>query len=256
VVTLPLLGRVLRSIFAEQAPTRLDARDALLMVFLTVQRRDTVINMEWTEIDWQHREWRIPKDKMKKCGDVQAEHDHVVPLPQMAIDLLTIRWAAREMGKRKSRFVFPSRTLTNDFDSVDAKTGLKVAARGQSDTLMQELLNDNNWKGIHTTHGTRTSFRTIVVKEFGDIIMVAGKAYMTHLLCEIQLAHMNGEKMKEITANMPGTYYENDALVERRALMDKWAELIAKLLTETGPEEIGFMREQAALAAPTLSIAA
>jgi integrase len=248
------LGRLLRSIMAEKSERRFDGRDALMAVMLSAQRRAVILDMEWVEIHWDTLEWVIPKDKMKKCGRVKMKNDFVVPLSTHLRDLLWLRWQAREMGSRKSRFVFPSRSLKNDHDHLDQKSGKTVPARGQSETLMQEILNDNNWADIHTTHGSRTTFRTMSVAKFGDTLTINGVSRNVHILGEIQLAHTHGKLMKEMTANMPGKYNEHDAVEERRVLMQMWADYVIQVWQTAPAEEIGYMRERAeeaaSLAAP------
>ena len=254
VTTLPLLGRLVRSIMVESMPSRFDARDAMFLTLATAQRRYTIINMEWIEIRWDAAEWVIPREKMKRCGDEDQEAedatDHIVPLSKQCMDLLTMRWKLREQGRRKSPFVFPSRTIAND-------RGPKAC--GMSNTMMSEMLNDGHelglpsWKGIHSPHGSRTTFRTLAPQVFGDYITVDGLHFDTAIACEIQLAHTHGEAMKERTANMPGVYAKGDMLDQRRVIMQKWSDPLERLANEAEPEDHAQMRlagERAMLQGP------
>jgi len=123
------------------------------------------------------------------------------------------------------------------------------------------MLNDGHeqglpsWKGIHTPHGSRKTFRTLApsVDVFGGMMQIDGKWFETAMACEVQLDHTHGEAMKERTANMPGVYDEGDMLTERRHLMQQWSDLLQKLLAESAPEGEGQMRlagEKPALAGP------
>lgn len=53
--------------------------------------------MEWAELDFNAREWRIPASKMK------MREEHIVPLAHQNIDILT----KLEPVTRHSDFVFP-----------------------------------------------------------------------------------------------------------------------------------------------------
>ncbi|MCD9027734.1 tyrosine-type recombinase/integrase [Luteimonas sp. BDR2-5] len=73
-------------------------RAALQLSALTFQRPGNIRAMEWSEIDFDAAEWRIPAEKMK------MKDAHVVPLSEQAIAIL------REIQplSARSRYVFPS----------------------------------------------------------------------------------------------------------------------------------------------------
>jgi hypothetical protein len=115
-----------------------------------------------------------------------------------------------------------------------------------SRTLIADMLNDHGFKGIHTMHGNRTSFRTMMPStgdEFlGKIATLNGKAFDVALACEVQIDHSHGEEMKAATANMPGVYARGDLLDERRFIVQHWNDLIERLCATALPEDSGDLR--------------
>ncbi len=77
---------------------------ALKMLLLTFVRTTELRGMEWSEIDWDKAEWRIPAARMK------MKDPHIVPLPPQAIAIL------RELqvmnGKRQHVFPNENRPIT------------------------------------------------------------------------------------------------------------------------------------------------
>jgi integrase len=118
-------------------------RIALQLAPLFFIRPGVLIQMEWNEINWEKKEWRVPALKMK------ADRDHIVPLASQAVDIL------REQQCRSghSRFVFPSVKSTQRCLSDGA---LRIALR----TMGIE-------KEIMTPHGFRATARTILDEELG-----------------------------------------------------------------------------------------
>src|SRR5690606_17571300 len=57
-------------------------KTALLVMTLTFVRTSELINMEWSEIDFENRLWRIPAHKMKMALP------HIVPLSRQALELI------------------------------------------------------------------------------------------------------------------------------------------------------------------------
>jgi len=75
-----------------------DTISAMAMEFLilTVGRSNEVAGARWDEIDWDEREWVVPKDRMK------GEREHVVALSTRALAILK-----RLHERRVNDFVFP-----------------------------------------------------------------------------------------------------------------------------------------------------
>ncbi|MGH9552492.1 MAG: tyrosine-type recombinase/integrase, partial [Terriglobales bacterium] len=104
----------------------LDARpgtssDAIWMLLLTAQRKSTVLSMEWSEIDFANRLWLMPAEKLKQ------QRNHVVPLSDLAMDVLTRRFESREtaafgdyvINTAGSRWVFPSYSGSGHITDID-----------------------------------------------------------------------------------------------------------------------------------------
>lgn len=114
---------------------------ALKLAPLLFVRPGELRHMEWTEIDFDKREWRLPAEKMK------MKQPHIVPLATQAIHLLetiqplTARW----------QYVF---------------TGERSRRRPMSDNALNAALRRLGYtKEEHTTHGFRASARTLLDEE-------------------------------------------------------------------------------------------
>lgn len=74
-------------------------RLALRMALLTIVRKSELIDATWSEIDFEHATWTIPKQRMK------GRNPHVVYLSRQALDVLV----AMQTCAAGSKFVLPSR---------------------------------------------------------------------------------------------------------------------------------------------------
>jgi hypothetical protein len=211
------------------------ARDALQISLMTIQRRTTVIAMRWDNIDFDlgdHGLWFIPRSSLNEHGEEvegtmkgrktvqegQIENDnlfHVVPLSRQAKQILQNIRTVQHMSKRESDFVFPNRCVSRGDDFM-------------GNTQMSTLLEKLGWKGRLTQHGMRTVMKT----EFTNAgrhgafppLPATGKIFDAHLAIEIQMDHTHGKEMQRITSNMPGTYYNGDMIMERSWMMQQWSD--------------------------------
>lgn len=100
-----------------------DTGELLTVLMLTAARQGTLRAMEWSEIDWQARSWRIPGRKMK------AGNECVVPLNPPAFGVLRARWL--RAGEPATGWVFASRSgkprceLREPFVEVAEAAGLE-----------------------------------------------------------------------------------------------------------------------------------
>lgn len=146
-------GELLRSIFTYAGHPYAVA--ALKLSPLLFVRPGELRSAEWSEIDLDAGEWRIPAIKMK------MKVDHLVPLPKQAVALLrdlqplTGHW----------RFVFPS-IRTGDRCMSENTINAALRAMGYS-------------KEVMTAHGFRAMARTILDEVLGERVD----------LIEHQLAH-------------------------------------------------------------------
>jgi integrase len=145
---------------------------ALKLSALFFVRPGELRSMEWTEIDFDNAEWRIPASKMKmKSG-------HIVPLSRQAIEILR----SLEPMTGHGRFVLPS-IRTDDRCMSENTVGAALRSMGYPKELM-------------TAHGFRAMARTILDEVLGERVD----------LIEHQLAHTvidpNGRAYNR-TAHLP-----------------------------------------------------
>lgn len=112
---------------------RAQTKKALILLATLMCRPGELRAMEWAEIDFASKMWRIPAAKMK------MRRDHLVPLPSMALRIL------RSLP-RDGKYVFPG--------------------GGRSEIMSENTLNyalhGLGLKGIHCSHGFRASASTIL----------------------------------------------------------------------------------------------
>lgn len=107
-------------------------RCALRLAMLLFVRPGELRRMEWTELDFEKKEWRVPAEKMK------MRRPHIVPLSRQAIEIL------EEIRPHTGRgqYVFPGRTPSRPL----SENGLGVALKTMGFTGEQ----------AQTAHGFRS----------------------------------------------------------------------------------------------------
>ncbi len=98
------------------------ARDYIWLSLLTGARKSNVLAMRWDEIDWYHKEWRIPETK-------NGEPLHV-PLEDHALEVLEARKA-----EATSPWVFPSEKSKRGHLADPKKTWMRVLKRANITNL-------------------------------------------------------------------------------------------------------------------------
>jgi integrase len=131
-------------------------RAALTLLLLTGQRPGNVVAAEWSEIDFDAREWSISSEKMK------MKRAHVVPLSRQAVDVLR-EMQAITCGRQ---FVFPP---------LARQTNTHL----NRDTL-SKALRESGLQGKHVPHGSRATLRTVARERLNEARDVL----------EAQLAHV------------------------------------------------------------------
>jgi integrase len=164
------LRELMRSIFAYSGHPNVVV--ALRLTPLVFVRPGELRTMEWSEVDLETAEWRIPGAKMK------MKADHIVPLSTQALALLRGMHPATGHGK----FVFPS---------------LRTGERPMSENTINAALRGMGYaKEVHSAHGFRATARTIMDEVLGERVD----------LIEHQLAHavkdVNGRAYNR-TAHLP-----------------------------------------------------
>lgn len=148
------------------------SRTALLLTPLLFVRPGELRKAEWSEIDFEAAEWRIPAAKMK------MKSDHIVPLSTQAIELLRQIHPISGHGK----YVFPS-----------IRTGERPMSENTVSAALRAIGYDRD---TQTAHGFRATARTIMDEVLGERVD----------LIEHQLAHAvkdaNGRAYNR-TAHLP-----------------------------------------------------
>lgn len=140
-------GELLRSILAYSGhPYTVAALKLSPLVFV---RPGELRTAEWSEIDLDAAEWRIPGSKMK------MKTDHIVPLSTQAVEILR----GQQLLTGHGRYVFP---------------GLRTGERPMSENTINGALRAMGYaQEVHTAHGFRAMARTImdeVLNERVDLI--------------------------------------------------------------------------------------
>ena len=174
------LGRLLVEIdgFEGQATTRI----ALKLLALLAQRPGEIRHAKWSEIAFVSKVWAIPAERMK------MRRDHVVPLPDQAIELLD---ELRRMNGN-GEYLFPS---------------LRTWKRPMSENTLNAALRRMGYSGDEmTAHGFRASFSTL-----------ANESGLWHPdAIERALAHVEKNEVRR-------AYARGDHWDERVRLADWWA---------------------------------
>ena len=164
------LGGLMRSIYAYTGhPCTVAALKLSPLVFV---RPGELRTMEWSELDLDAAQWRIPGSKMK------MKVDHLVPLSTQAVEILRSVQPITGHGQ----YVFPS---------------LRTGERPMSENTINAALRGMGYSSeVHTAHGFRATARTIMDEVMGERVD----------LIEHQLAHavkdVNGRAYNR-TAHLP-----------------------------------------------------
>lgn len=147
------VGEIMRSIYGYQGHPYATA--ALKLSALLFVRPGELRAAEWSEIDFEKTEWRIPGAKMK------MKVDHIVPLSTQALEILN----GLELMTGHAKYVLPS--IRTDDRCMSENT---VAAALRSMGYAKEEM---------TAHGFRAMARTVLDEVLGERVD----------LLEHQLAH-------------------------------------------------------------------
>lgn len=182
------LGELLQKI--NDYTGRYSTRMILRLMPHVFQRPDNVRKMEWSEIDWEKREWRIPAHKMK-MGEA-----HIVPLSAQAIAILED--IQPFSGERK--YVFTGQT--SEHDNCISENTINKALRRMGYCTRND----------HCAHGFRATARTMLVEQLG----------FDEAVIEQQLAHTVRDPLGR-------AYNRTKHLEERSKMMNEWSNYLANL---------------------------
>ncbi len=177
---------------------------ALQLAAYIFLRSGELRHAEWSEIDFESAEWRVPVARMKaRKRDKEANPAgyHLVPLATQTRAILRDLQALTGQGK----YLFP---------------GLRSTIRPMSDATLANALRRMGYsrEELHV-HGFRAMARTLIRQELG----------FDEEPIERQLGHA-------VKGPLGAAYNRADFLVERRRMMQAWADYLEQLETgSTGP---------------------
>lgn len=164
-------------------------RAALKLSPLVFVRPKELRHAEWSEIDFEKAEWRIPGSKMK-MGE-----DHIVPLSSQALSILEEQ---KLLTGHWSGYVFPS---------------ARGPRRPMSDNaILSAFRNMGIGKDEMTGHGFRAMARTLLDEVLEERVE----------LIEHQLAHA-------VKDSLGRAYNRTTHLPKRRVMMQRWADYLDEL---------------------------
>ena len=158
-------------------------KTALQVMTLTFVRTAELINMEWNEIDFENKLWRIPAYKMKMALP------HIVPLSRQAIELIQ----ALQPITANKQFVF-----------YNHSTGKPL-----SNNALLSAIRTMGYMGKMTGHGFRGLASTTLHEQ----------GYM-HDAIEIQLAHTVGNTVSQAYNHAQHLEYRNKMMQEWSDFID------------------------------------
>lgn len=168
-------------------------RRAILLSLLMFVRPGELRQAEWSEIDFEKNQWRIPADKMK------ARKEHIVPLSRQTVKILMEQ--KKEVEYLNTPFVFPSQVKPK---------------KPMSNATVTSALHNLGFKDRMTAHGFRALARTAIREELeyeADII-------------EVQLAHMPA-------GTLGAAYDRTKFIKQRTKMMQAWADFIDKSFSQS-----------------------
>jgi integrase len=164
-------------------------RCALKLLAFTFVRSAELRCAEWSEIQWDSAEWRIPAPRMK------MKRAHIVPLSRQALEVLR---ELRSLGK-SDRWLFPAfrrhegRQEDQPMTASVLRKGIQLLGFGQEEMC---------------PHGCRAMAATTLSEQ----------GWPSEII-ERQLAHVDRNQVR-------AAYQRSELLTERRKMMQAWADFL------------------------------
>ena len=165
---------------------QLTTKLASKLLLLTFVRKTEILEATWDEFDIDNAKWMIPAKRMK------MKDAHVVPLSTQALQTLEILRA----NCNGSIYLFPK-----------SSTPLKSLSRTSLNNMFAKM-EEKKYKGKFSPHGIRATASTWLNE----------RGYRTDVI-ERQLAHTERNQGR-------ASYNHADYLVERRQMMQAWADFL------------------------------
>jgi integrase len=181
-------------------PKSLIVRNLLLFSIHTAQRQGSIITARWEHINFEAKEWFIPKENMK--GNTTKAKEHTVPLTDSTIKIL------RELKKlsTSSEYVFPNSQMgsTRNKNPHTSNNTVTNALRVMEYTKEQQ-----------TAHGFRAMFKT-VIKEHQE------EHNLNNEFVEKVLSH-------KVEGEVEATYNRAKSIKDMRKVLDWWSNYLEGL---------------------------
>ena len=161
-------------------------RRAIWFSLYTFQRPGEIRQAQWSEIDWDAKEWHISADKMK------MRRAHIVPLSNQVLEVLEAQ--KKEIEHLNTDWVFPS---------------LSKPINPMSDGTVNKAIKRLGFGDIAVAHGFRALARTAIREKL---------KYDSEII-EKQLAHKTKNPLGE-------AYDRTQFLEERKTMMQDWADYL------------------------------
>nr|WP_295663173.1 site-specific integrase [Polymorphobacter sp.] len=180
----------------------------LRLLVITLQRRNEVAGLPWTELSQANGLWNLPGPRAKN------DNDHIVPLSPLAVaELDALTWSRKGL-----LFSTTGRTPISSFSK------LKTKLDGYMVPIMQEMADERA-----DALGEDREPVTIAPWVFHDLRRT-GTTALQQLGIPIEVTervinHISGE-----TAGIRGVYNLYAYLDEKRAALDAWAKYLGQLI--------------------------
>ena len=173
------------------------AAKALEFLILTAVRTDSVLGVQWNEIDLDKAVWVVPLSRMKDRK--HRREAYRVPLSDAAVTLL------REMQQLGSEgYVFPGQKRGKPLSNMAMLTVLR-----RMNNVSENYWIDPKTQRPITAHGFRASFRV-----WGEEAVS-----FPHAVIEEAMGHQVGTEVER-------AYRRTDVLEQRRSLMQAWGNFV------------------------------
>jgi integrase len=197
---------------ADRAAARPSTILASKFLALTAVRLDAVRGMRWSELvqvqtsDSYEWIWRVPpvRMKLKRSKKEEERFAHLVPLSRPAVDVLR---AAAKLQPGNANLHSLDANLHGDALVFPGRDRARPIGEG----AIGDLYDRSGYAGRHVPHGWRSSFSTILNEQLGE-------GWRTTI--DRALAHTPKDKVE-------AAYNRAELLQRRRAIFDRWGELLA-----------------------------
>lgn len=188
-------------------------------LFVTLQRRNEVAGLSWSELTELKAAWRLDGERAKN------ENDHLIPLNALAVDVLAeMRGGAKHWPRKGLVFTTTGETPISGFSKVKAKLDremlpiLQKLADKRADALGEEreIVFMPPWR-LHDIRRTGTT----QMQALGVPIEVTEKV----------INHTSGE-----TAGIRGVYNLHAYEAEKRQALDAWGSYLSRLVKDAEKE--------------------